>query len=63
MGIPLGLVYIAVWLNVLDNSLVEVVIWVVAGALLLILAYINCIIETFFLTYWYQAYQAISKKE
>lgn len=63
VGIPLGLVYIAVWLNVLDNSLVEVVIWVVAGVLLLILAYINCIIETFFLTYWYQAYQAISKKE
>ncbi len=63
VGVPLGLVYLAVWLNILDNALVEGVIWVVAGALLLIVSYINCIIETFFLTYRYQAYQAISKKE
>lgn len=63
VGIPLGLVYLAVWLNILDNALVEGVIWVVAGVLLLIVSYINCIIETFFLTYRYQAYQAISKKE
>lgn len=63
VGIPVGLVYIAVWLNLLNNTLVESVIWVISGTLLLIMAYINCIIETFFLTYWYQAYQMITKKE
>lgn len=60
VGIPLGLVYIAVWADILDNSIVETIIWVVAGGLLLVLSYINCIVEAFFLTYWYQAYKAIS---
>lgn len=63
VGIPLGLVYIAVWANILDNRFVEGVIWVIAGALLVVLAYINCIVETFFLTYWYQAYRAITEKK
>jgi len=62
VGIPLGLIYIAVWLNIIENSFVEGIIWIVAGILLLILAYINCIIETFFLTYWYKAYIKITKK-
>lgn len=60
VGIPLGLVYVAVRLNILDNGFVEGMIWIIAGALLLILSYINCIIETFFLTYRYQAYKAIA---
>ena len=55
VGIPLGIVYIAVWLNILDNSFVEGLIRVVAGGLLLFLSYINCIVET----YWYQAYKTI----
>ena len=63
VGLPLGLVYLSVWLNILDNRFVEWLIRVIAGILLLILSYINCIVETFFLTYWYQAYQMISKKE
>ena len=65
VGIPLGIVYIAVWLNILDNSFVEGLIRVVAGGLLLFLSYINCIVETYFLTYWYQAYKtiALDKKE
>ena len=61
--IPLGLVYIAVWLDILDNSFVEGVIWIVCWALLLVLWYINCIIEAFFITYWYKAYMALTKKE
>lgn len=59
VGIPLGLVYLAVWLDLIQNSFVETVIWIVAGALLLILSYINCIVEAFFLTYRYQAYKHI----
>lgn len=61
--IPLWLVYIAVWLDILNNSFVEWLIWVVCWALILILAYINCIIEAFFITYWYKAYMALTKKE
>ncbi len=61
--IPLWLVYIAVWLDILNNSFVEGIIWVVCWALILILSYINCIIEAFFITYWYKAYIALTKKE
>ena len=61
--IPLWLVYIAVWLDILDNSFVEGVIWIICWALLLVLWYINCIIEAFFITYWYKAYMALTKKE
>ena len=60
--IPLWLVYVSVWLDVLDNSFVEGIIWIIWGALLIILAYINCIIETFFLAYWYKAYITLTKK-
>lgn len=59
IGIPLGLVYIAVWLNMVQNSVVETIIIVISIALLLVLAYINCIVEAFFLTYRYKAYKAI----
>ena len=61
--IPLWLVYIAVWLDILNNSFVEGIIWVVCWALILILSYINCIIEAFFITYWYKAYTALIEKE
>jgi hypothetical protein len=61
--IPLWLVYIAVWLDILNNSFVEGIIWVVCWALILILSYINCIIEAFFITYWYKAYTALTEKE
>ena len=61
--IPLWLVYIAVWLDILNNSFVEGIIWIVCWGLLLVLWYINCIIEAFFITYWYKAYMALTKKE
>lgn len=57
--IPLGLVYLAVWMDILDNAFVEIIIWVIAWLLLLVVSYVNCIVETFFLTYWYKAYTAI----
>ena len=61
--IPLWLVYIAIWLDIMNNSFVEWTIWVIWWILLFLLSYINCIIETFFLTYWYKAYIAITKNE
>ena len=62
VGIPVLLIYIAVWLDVIQNSFVETTIRVVAVSLLLVIAYLNCIVEAFFLTYWYQAYRKISPK-
>ena len=62
VGIPVLLIYIAVWLDVIQNSFVETTIRVVAASLLLVIAYLNCIVEAFFLTYWYQAYRKISQK-
>lgn len=62
VGIPVLLIYIAVWLDVIQNSFVETTIRVVAASLLLVIAYLNCIVEAFFLTYWYQAYRKISPK-
>jgi hypothetical protein len=63
VGIPLWLVYIAVWLDLLGNSFVEGIIRVISWVLLLVLSYINCIIEAFFITYWYKAYIALTEKE
>ena len=51
VGIPVLLIYIAVWLDVIQNSFVETTIRVVAASLLLVIAYLNCIVEAFFLTY------------
>ena len=62
VGIPVLLIDIAVWLDVIQNSFVETTIRVVAASLLLVIAYLNCIVEAFFLTYWYQAYRKISPK-
>lgn len=62
VGIPVLLIYIAVWLDVIQNSFVETTIRVVAAGLLLVIAYLNCIVEASFLTYWYQAYRKISPK-
>ena len=62
VGIPVLLIYIAVWLDVIQNSFVETTIRIVAASLLLVIAYLNCIVEAFFLTYWYQAYRKISPK-
>ena len=62
IGIPVLLIYIAVWLDVIQNSFVETTIRIVAASLLLVIAYLNCIVEAFFLTYWYQAYRKISPK-
>lgn len=63
VGIPLGMIYIAVWLDVIQNSIVESTIRIIAAILLFVLAYINCIVEAFFLTYRYKAYKTINEKE
>lgn len=61
VGIPLLLIYLAVWMDAISNPIVENIIRIFAILLLLLLAYINCIVEAFFITYWHQAYKAITK--
>lgn len=63
VGIPLGLIYLTVWLDIIQNPGVESAIRILAAILLLILSYINCIVEAFFLSYRYKAYKTISQKE
>lgn len=63
VGIPLGLIYLTVWLDIIQNPGVESAIRILAAILLLALSYINCIVEAFFLSYRYKAYKAISPKE
>lgn len=63
VGIPLGLIYLTVWLDIIQNPGVESAIRILAAILLLALSYINCIVEAFFLSYRYKAYKTISPKE
>ena len=53
------MISIAVRFDAISNPIVENIIRTVAILLLFFLAYINCIAEAFFLTYWHQAYKAI----
>lgn len=61
VGIPLLMISIAVRLDAISNPIVENIIRTIAILLLLFLAYINCIAEAFFLTYWHQAYKTIKE--
>ena len=63
IGVPLLFIYLAFALNIIQYSIVEIIIWVITIVLVLFLAYINSLIETFFLTYWYTAYQKIINSE
>lgn len=63
VGIPLGLIYLTVWLDIIQNPGVESAIRILAAILLLALSYINCIVEAFFLSYRYKAYKTINEKE
>lgn len=62
VGIPLLMIYIAVWLDIISNPRVESAIRIIAAIILLILAYLNCVVEAFFLTYRYKAYKAVTEK-
>ena len=63
IGVPLLFIYLAFALNIIQYSIVETIIWVITILLIIFLAYINSLIETFFLTYWYTAYQKIIHEE
>jgi len=61
--IPFLIVYLAVYLNILDNEIVQYIIWITAISLLLLVVYINWIIEAFFSTYWYKIFKKIIDNE
>lgn len=63
IGIPLLLISLAVRLEMIDNRFVESLIRIIAVILLLVVAYINCIVEAFFLTYRHKAYRTLKLKE
>jgi hypothetical protein len=61
IAIPLGLVYLAVFFNIIDNAFVETIIRISAGIMILIISYINGIFEAFFSNYRYQLFQKAEK--
>jgi hypothetical protein len=62
MGIPFLIVYIAIWFNVIESKVVWYVIAISVIALLFLMAYINAIIEAFFMTYRYKVYKSITEE-
>ncbi|MDR0650014.1 MAG: hypothetical protein LBG59_01005 [Candidatus Peribacteria bacterium] len=60
--IPLGLIYLAVFFNIIDNALVESIIRISAGVMVIIISYINGIFEAFFTNYRYKLFQEAEKK-
>ncbi len=63
MGIPFLIVYVAIWLNVIESKIVWYVIAITVIVLLFLMAYINAIIEAFFMTYRYKVYKNITEEE
>jgi len=63
MGIPFLIVYIAIWLNVIESKIIWYVIGISVIALLFLMAYINAIIEAFFMTYRYKVYKKVTEEE
>lgn len=62
MGIPFLIVYIAIRLNVIESKVVWYVIAISVVVLLFLMAYINAIIEAFFMTYRYKVYKSITEE-
>jgi hypothetical protein len=62
MGIPFLIVYIAIWLNVIESKIVWYVIAVSVIVLLFLMAYINAIIEAFFMAYRYKVYKSVTEE-
>lgn len=63
VGIPTALIYLAVFFNIIDNARVEQIIWIVAGLMLLLVAYINAILESFFNLYRYKIFEKAQENE
>ncbi len=63
IGIPLVIIYIFIKFNLLNSNIWNyIIIWTVI-VLTLISAYINWIIEAFFITYWNKVYHKIREKQ
>ena len=63
MGIPFLIVYVAIWFNVIESKIVWYVIAISVIVLLFLMAYINAIIEAFFMAYRYKVYKSIIEQE
>ena len=63
MWIPFLIVYIAIWFNVIESKIVWYVIAISVIVLLFLMAYINAIIEAFFMAYRYKVYKSIIEQE
>ena len=57
VAVPLFLIYLAVFFNIIDNAWVEGIIRITTGIIVILIAYINSIFEAFFTSYRYQLFE------
>jgi hypothetical protein len=62
IAVPLGLVFLAVHFNIIENARIENTIRIITLLVILIIAYINAIFEAFFTTYRYNIFQEAKKR-
>lgn len=63
IGIPLGMLRFASRFDFADNTIFQVIVIIVLISLIAFTAYINGIIEAFFISYWWRVYKKIRKVE
>lgn len=62
VGIPLWLLYVASEFDIIDSDITQWFIVAILLGLIALTAYINGIIEAFFVTYWYKLYKKITEE-
>jgi len=62
MWIPFLIVYVAIWFNIIESKVIWYVVAISVIILLFLMAYINAIIEAFFMTYRYKVYKWITEE-
>jgi len=63
IGIPLGMLRFASRFDFADNTMFQTVVIIVLISLIAFMAYINGIIEAFFISYWRRVYKKIRNVE
>ena len=56
MGIPLIIMIFFVQMNIIDNSAVEIIAWILISLWLLVFIYLEAIFKAFDYTYWYKIF-------
>ena len=61
IAVPLALIYIAIFFNIIEYAWIETIIRICTGLMILLISYINGIFEAFFTNYRYKIFQEAEK--